>query len=150
MSGGPRLTIAVIGSGISGLSAAWLLSRRHDVTVYERASRPGGHSNTVEVRAAGPAIPVDTGFIVYNPKNYPNLTALFAHLGVETKRSDMSFGVSLDGGQLEYAGTDLRGLFAQKRNLVKPRFLAMLRDLLRFYREAPAAALNDPSNTLGD
>jgi predicted NAD/FAD-binding protein len=150
MSGGPRLKIAVIGSGISGLSAAWLLSRRHDVTVYERASRPGGHSNTVEVRAAGPAIPVDTGFIVYNPKNYPNLTALFAHLGVETKRSDMSFGVSLDGGQLEYAGTDLRGLFAQKRNLVKPRFLAMLRDLLRFYREAPAAALNDPSITLGD
>jgi len=150
MSGGPPLKIAVIGTGISGLSAAWLLSRRHDVTVYERASRPGGHSNTVEITAADRAIPVDTGFIVYNPKNYPNLTALFEHLGVATKPSDMSFGVSLDGGRLEYAGTDLLGLFAQKRNLVRPRFLSMLRDLLRFYREAPAADLADPSITLGD
>lgn len=150
MSGGPRLNIAVIGTGISGLSAAWLLSQRHDVTVYERACRPGGHSNTVQVKAAGGAIPVDTGFIVYNPKNYPNLTALFDHLGVTTKRSDMSFGVSLDGGKLEYAGTDLFGLFAQRRNLFRPRFLSMLRDLLRFYREAPAAAFTDPTVTLGD
>ncbi|MGN6571377.1 MAG: NAD(P)/FAD-dependent oxidoreductase, partial [Pseudolabrys sp.] len=150
MSGGPRLKIGVIGTGISGLSAAWLLSQRHDVTVYERASRPGGHSNTVEVRSADRAIPVDTGFIVYNPKNYPNLTALFDHLGVPTKPSDMSFGVSLDGGQLEYAGTNLLGLFAQRRNLLRPRFMSMLRDLLRFYREAPAANLTDPSVTLGD
>ena len=101
MSSGPRLKIAVIGTGISGLSAAWRVSLRHDVTVYERASRLGGHSNTIEVGAPGRAIPVDTGFIVYNPKNYPNLTALFAHLGVATKPSDMSFGVSLDGGRLE-------------------------------------------------
>ena len=150
MSGGPRLKIAVIGTGISGLSAAWLLSQRHDVTVYERSFRPGGHSNTVEVGATGATIPVDTGFIVYNPKNYPNLTALFDHLGVATKPSDMSFGVSLDGGRLEYAGTDLLGLFAQKRNLFSPRFLGMLGDLLRFYREAPAAALADPAITLGD
>ena len=150
MSGGPRIKIAVIGTGISGLSAAWLLSQRHDVTVYEQATRPGGHSNTVEVRAADRAIPVDTGFIVYNPKNYPNLTALFDHLGVATKRSDMSFGVSLDGGRLEYAGTDLLGLFAQRRNLFRPRFLSMLRDLLRFYREAPGAALADPAITLAD
>jgi predicted NAD/FAD-binding protein len=150
MSGWPPLKIAVIGTGISGLSAAWLLSRRHDVTVYERATRTGGHSNTVEARTAGGAIPVDTGFIVYNPKNYPNLTALFEHLGVATKPSDMSFGVSLDGGRLEYAGTDLFGLFAQRRNLVRPRFLSMLRDLLRFYREAPTADLDDPSITLGD
>ena len=150
MSSGPRLKIAVIGTGISGLSAAWLLSQRHDVTVYERASRLGGHSNTIEVGAPGRAIPVDTGFIVYNPKNYPNLTALFAHLGVATKPSDMSFGVSLDGGRLEYAGTNLLGLFAQKRNLVRPRFLSMMRDLLRFYRTAPAATFDDPSTTLGD
>jgi len=150
MSGRPRLKIAVIGTGISGLSAAWLLSQRHDVTVYERASRPGGHSNTVKVKAAGRAIPVDTGFIVYNPKSYPNLTALFQHLGVPTKRSDMSFGVSLDGGGLEYAGTNLLGLFAQKRNLARPRFWSMLRDLLRFYREAPTAALADPATTLGE
>lgn len=148
MSGGPRLKIAVIGTGISGLSAAWLLQQPHDVTVYERAGRPGGHSNTVE--AAG--IPVDTGFIVYNPVNYPNLTALFAHLGVPTKTSDMSFGVSLDNGDFEYSGSDLAGLFAQKRNLVRPRFLSMLRDLARFYRDAQAAvaALADPDITLGD
>lgn len=152
MAGGPRLKIAVIGTGISGLSAAWLLQQRHDVTVYERAARLGGHSNTVDVNAGDRTVPVDTGFIVYNPPNYPNLTALFEHLGVPTKPSDMSFGVSLDGGDLEYSGSDLAGLFAQKRNLVRPRFLSMLRDLLRFYRDAPAAAaaLDDPAITLGD
>lgn len=152
MSGGPRLKIAVIGAGISGMSAAWLLNPRHDVTLYERAPRLGGHSNTVEARAADGSIPVDTGFIVYNPVNYPNLTALFDHLGVATKPSDMSFGVSLDDGRLEYAGGDLAGLFAQKRNLLRPRFWAMLRDLLRFYREAPVSteALVDPHITLGD
>ena len=148
MSGGPRLKIAVIGTGISGMSAAWLLRQRHDITVYERAPRLGGHSNTVE--ATG--IPVDTGFIVYNPVNYPNLTALFDHLDVPTKTSDMSFGVSLNDGDLEYSGSDLAGLFAQKRNLLRPRFLSMLRDLMRFYRDAPAAAaaLADPAITLGD
>ncbi len=152
MTGGPRLKIAVIGTGISGLSAAWLLQQRHDVTVYERAARLGGHSNTVDVNASDRIIPVDTGFIVYNPPNYPNLTALFEYLGVPTKPSDMSFGVSLDGGDLEYSGSDLPGLFAQKRNLLRPRFLSMLRDLLRFYRDAPAAAaaLADPAITLGD
>lgn len=148
MAGGPRLKIAVIGTGISGMAAAWLLNLGHEITVYERATRLGGHSNTVD--AGG--IPVDTGFIVYNPVNYPNLTALFDHLGVPTKPSEMSFGVSLDDGDLEYSGTDLAGLFAQKRNLMRPRFLSMLRDLLRFYRDAPAAAtaLADPRITLGD
>jgi uncharacterized protein len=151
MSGGPRLKIAVIGTGISGMSAAWLLQQRHEVTVFERAPRLGGHSNTIDVPAEGGVIPVDTGFIVYNPVNYPNLTALFDHLRVPTKASDMSFGVSLDGGALEYSGRDLAGLFAQKRNLLRPRFLSMLRDLLRFYRDAPAtaAALADPTITLG-
>lgn len=127
------LRIAVIGSGISGLSAAWLLSRRHEVTLFEAAGRLGGHSNTVEAEG----VAVDTGFIVYNEKTYPNLTALFAHLGVPTGETDMSFAVSLDGGRLEYSGTGLRGLFAQPGNLVSPRFHAMLRDLLRFYRAAP-------------
>ncbi|MBS0245454.1 MAG: NAD(P)/FAD-dependent oxidoreductase [Proteobacteria bacterium] len=152
MSGRPRLKIAVIGTGIAGMSAAWLLQQRHDITVYERAPRLGGHSNTVEVNANDRAVPVDTGFIVYNPRNYPNLTALFAHLGVPTKTSDMSFGVSLDNGDLEYSGSDLAGLFAQKRNLLRPRFLSMLRDLMRFYRDAPgaSAALADPAITLGD
>lgn len=130
---GPIRRIAVIGAGISGLSAAWLLSQRHEVTLFEAEERLGGHSNTVE--AAGVA--VDTGFIVYNEKTYPNLTALFGHLGVATRETDMSFGVSLDGGRLEYSGSGLRGLFAQPANLVSPRFASMLKDLLRFYRNAP-------------
>jgi predicted NAD/FAD-binding protein len=128
--------IAVIGTGISGMSAAWLLGRRHDVTVYERAGRLGGHSNTVTVACRRGTIPVDTGFIVYNEDTYPNLTALFRHLGTPTRPSDMSFSVSLRGGALEYAGTDLRSLFAQKRNLARARFWSMLRDLARFYRSA--------------
>jgi len=127
------LDIAVVGSGISGLSAAWLLSRRHRVVLYEADGRLGGHSHTVD--AAGQA--VDTGFIVFNETTYPNLTALFDHIGVATKRSDMSFAVSLDDGRLEYSGTNLLGLFAQGRNAISPRFWWMLRDLVRFYREAP-------------
>jgi len=132
--------IAVIGSGISGLSAAWLLSKAHRVTLYEAAPRLGGHTNTVEAPGAPgqPPVPVDTGFIVYNEKTYPNLTALFAHLGVETRGTDMSFAVSLRGGALEYGSTSLNAIFAQRRNLVNPRFLIMLRDLARFYRSAPA------------
>jgi len=135
------LNIAVIGSGISGLSAAWLLSQRHRVTLYEADRRLGGHSDTVDVAAhAGHATPVDTGFIVYNEPAYPNLSALFKHLGVATQPTQMSFSVSLDGGALEYSGTDLRGLFAQRGNLVNLRFWSMVRDLVRFYRNAPLDA----------
>lgn len=139
MAGGKHLVtdqrkhIAVVGSGISGLSAAWLLSERHDVSLFEAGSRLGGHSNTVD--ASG--IQVDTGFIVYNEVTYPNLTALFAHIGVRSKPSEMSFAVSLDGGRLEYSGTGLGGLLAQPGNVGRPRFWRMLRELLRFYREAP-------------
>lgn len=131
-----RLDIAVVGAGISGLSAAWLLSQAHDVTLYEAEPRLGGHAHTRD--AAGLA--VDTGFIVYNTPTYPNLTALFEHLGVATQATDMSFAVSLDGGKLEYSGANLPGLFAQKRNLVSRRHWSMLRDLVRFYREAPLDA----------
>ncbi len=129
----PRLDIAVIGSGISGLSAAWLLSKKHNVTLFEADGRLGGHSNTVD--AGG--VPVDTGFIVYNEATYPNLTALFAHLDVPTKPTDMSFAVSMDQGAFEYSGCGLPGLFADPRNALRPRFWSMLRDLFRFYREAP-------------
>ena len=137
------LRIGVIGSGISGLSAAWLLGKRHDVTLFEADQRIGGHSHTVD--AGGVA--VDTGFIVFNQQTYPNLTALLRHLGVGSTATEMSFAVSLAGGKQEYSGSGLNGLFAQKRNLLRPRFWVMLSELLRFYREAPAdlAALGDES-----
>jgi len=136
-TGRARLNIAVIGTGISGLSAAWLLSQRHNVTVYEKACRLGGHSNTVEIHTAGGSIPIDTGFIVYNTVNYPNLEALFQYLDVTTKSSNMSFAVSLGEGGFEYAGNSLASLFAQKKNLFRPEFWSMLRGIRRFYRRAP-------------
>ena len=132
-----RKKIAVIGTGISGLACAWLLHRQHDVTVYEQNDYIGGHSNTITADIGGNNIPVDTGFIVYNPVNYPNLVALFEHLNVPTKASDMSFAASLQNGAFEYAGTDLAGMLAQPSNLLRPRFLRMFRDILRFYKEAP-------------
>lgn len=131
-----RKRIAVIGTGITGLSAAWLLSKRHDVTIYEANDYIGGHSNTVDITVAGQTFPVDTGFIVFNPKNYPNLTALFDHLEVPTTGTDMSFSVSLDDGAFEYAGGDGNGLLAQKSNLLRPRFWSMVRGILRFYKQA--------------
>lgn len=129
--------IAVIGSGIAGLSAAWLLSRHHRVTLFEAEGRPGGHSNTVTVPTADGEVAVDTGFIVYNERNYPNLTALFEHLGVATQRSNMSFAASLDDGRLEYSSEGLTGLFGQRSNSVSLRFWLMVRDIGRFYVEAP-------------
>ncbi|MEO7654237.1 MAG: FAD-dependent oxidoreductase [Sphingomicrobium sp.] len=141
----PGLNIAVIGSGISGLSAAWLLAKRHRVTLIEADERLGGHSHTVE--AAGVA--VDTGFIVYNERTYPNLTALFHHLEVPTKASSMSFSVSIDDGRLEYAGS-LAGLFAQPRNVASPRFWSMLWDLAHFYHRAPRDLAGVGDTSLGD
>ncbi len=131
----------MVGSGISGLSAAWLLGQEHAVTLYEQADRAGGHSNTVFARFGSEQIPVDTGFIVFNRATYPNLTALFAHLGVPTQRSDMSFAASLDDGAFEYMGGTLAGLFAQKRNILRPRFWRMLADIARFYRNTVRDAL---------
>jgi len=132
-----RQKIAIIGTGISGLSAAWLLHQHHDITVYEQNSYIGGHSHTTEVSIDGKSIAVDTGFIVYNPVNYPNLVALFEHLGVPTKSSEMSFAASLNDGALEYSGTNLQGLLAQPLNIFRPRFIRMMRDLFRFYKQAP-------------
>ncbi|WP_207062294.1 NAD(P)/FAD-dependent oxidoreductase [Motiliproteus sp. SC1-56] len=132
------LNIAVIGSGISGLSCAWLLNQNHQVTLFEKDDRFGGHSNTLTVAGQDGPIDVDTGFIVFNPTSYPNLVALFDYLGIPVIPTEMSFSVSLDEGRLEYAGTDLNGLFGQRSNLLRPRFWRMVLDILRFYRESPA------------
>jgi predicted NAD/FAD-binding protein len=146
-----KLNIAVIGAGVSGLSCAWLLSQRYRVTLYEAAQRLGGHCCTVDVRGARGAMPVDMGFIVYNEVTYPNLTALFKHLNVPTEASCMSLAISLDNGALEYGGNNLGSLFAQKKNILRPRFWVMLCDLLRFYRAAPRdlAVLDSDLDTLG-
>jgi len=130
------MKIAVIGAGVAGLGAAWTLSRQNDVVIYEREDRFGGHACTVDVPTPHGPRPVDMGFIVFNERNYPNLVALFDHLGVPTEDSDMSFAVSLDGGHFEYASC-YGGYLAQRRNLVRPSFLRMTRDILKFNRLAP-------------
>ena len=134
-------SVGVIGSGIGGLAAAWLLACTCRTTLYEKLAYPGGHCNTIDT----PDGPIDTGFIVYNERNYPNLTRLFEHLAVKTAPSNMSFGVSIDSGKIEYAGRDLPGLFAQPTNLLRPAFLRMLFDIIRFYRQAPALLQADPA-----
>ena len=146
------MRIAVIGSGIAGNGAAWALSDSHDVTVYERDRRPGGHSATVDLDYDGTPIAVDTGFIVYNELNYPDLTALFRHLGVATRETGMSFAVSAPAVNVEWSGRDLGTIFAQRRNLLRPSFVWMLREILRFNRRALAdrAAGSLAGLSLGD
>ena len=146
-----KLNIAVVGSGISGLAAAWLLSKRHNVTLLERESRLGGHANTFDVVEDGQTHPIDTGFIVYNTITYPNLTALFEHLNVTTAESCMSFGVSLDHGAYEYSGTGISGLFGQPANVLKPDHLRLVYEIFRFFREADdlAKGVQDTDLSLG-
>jgi len=145
------MRIAIIGAGISGLGCAWQLHGRHEITLFEAQDRLGGHSHTVDVPGRDGPLAVDTGFIVYNEPNYPNLVRLFAALGVPTHASDMSFGVSIDGGRFEYSGRSPRGLLAQTGNLASPTFQRLLVDILRFNRDGrrflagPAA----PDLTLG-
>jgi predicted NAD/FAD-binding protein len=144
--------IAIIGGGISGLASAWLLARRHEVVLFEANGYAGGHSNTVDATVDGITHPVDTGFLVYNDRTYPNLIRLFAALGVETADSDMSFSVRIGDGELEWSGSSLATVFAQPANLVRPRFLRMLADLLRFNREATRLAESGApvTGTLGE
>jgi len=145
------MRIAVIGSGIAGLASAWLLSRRHEVTLFEANHYLGGHTHTHDIELGGRHYAVDTGFIVHNPVHYPLLTQLFDELGVASQPTTMSFAVHNEASGLEYNATSLDSLFCQRRNLLSPRFLGMVRDLFRFYREAPAL-LNGPRQgpTLGD
>lgn len=152
IAGERRQRIAVIGAGISGLGAAWALARHHDVTVFEANATPGGHANTVDIDYSGQPVSVDTGFIVFNDWNYPNLTRLFARLDVPAIKSDMSFAVSVGAGQLEWSGNNISTLFAQKRNLLRPGFHRMWRDILRFNKDAVAdlAAGRMSGLSLGD
>ena len=137
--------IAIIGTGISGLGAACLLKDTHDITIYEANARLGGHSRTIDVQMGTAFTPVDTGFIVFNNWNYPNLMGLFKTLGVPYQKSDMSFGVSIEDGWLEYASG---GMFAQTRNWLRPQFYGMIGDILRFNKEAPAYIERDANITL--
>ena len=132
------MRIAVIGSGISGLLSAWLLSRKYAVTLFEANDYLGGHTHTHDILLRGERYRVDTGFIVFNPLHYPLLTRLFTELQVASQPTSMSFSVRNDVSGVEYNATSLASLFCQRRNLVSPRFLGMIRDLLRFYRAAPA------------
>lgn len=142
--------VAVIGGGISGMGMAYLLHRAgHSVTLYEKAERIGGHSRTITVTQDGAKIPVDTGFIVFNEPNYPNLIALFRHLGVAVHKSDMSFAISLFGGKVEWGAQNLNAVFGQRRNLLDTSFYLLIRDVLRFNARALDAVEMYPELTLG-
>ncbi|MEM0947852.1 MAG: FAD-dependent oxidoreductase [Pseudomonadota bacterium] len=139
--------VAVIGAGISGLGAAHMLAQDNHVVLFEAARRLGGHARTIQAGLRGDR-PVDTGFIVFNYANYPNLVRLFEELGVEVAESRMSFGASIDNGRIEYGLADLATIFAQKRNALRPRFLRMIRDILTFNERARGAVR--PGMTIGD
>ncbi|MEO8161838.1 MAG: FAD-dependent oxidoreductase [Arenimonas sp.] len=145
------MRIAVVGSGIAGLGAAWLLSRQHEVVLFERQSRLGGHTHTHRVELGGRDYAVDTGFIVFNPLNYPLFSRLLDELGVASQPTTMGFSVQDARTGLEYNATSLDGLFCQRRNLLSPRFIGMVREILRFYREAPALLASEgPGPTAGE
>ena len=132
------MKIAIVGSGIAGLGAAWLLSKQHEVVLFESQDRLGGHTHTHRVSQHGRDYSIDTGFIVFNPDNYPLLTRMFDQLGVQSQPTTMGFSVHDDGNGLEYNATSLNGMFCQRSNLFSPRFLRMVREIPRFYRECPA------------
>ena len=136
------MRLAIVGSGVSGLVAAHLLHPRHDITVFEARDRIGGHVNTIHHEDDTGQWRVDTGFIVYNEHNYPLFSKMLRQLGVSTQPSDMSFSVRCDRTGIEYNGSTLRQLFIQKRNLLRPSYYGMIRDIIRFNREAPAAIAN--------
>ena len=137
------MKIAIIGSGISGLTAAWLLHQSHEITVFEANDYVGGHTHTIDVNVDGEQLAIDTGFIVYNDWTYPNFIQMLERLGVGSLATEMSFSVRCERSRIEYNGSNLNGLFAQRSNLLKPRFHRMLQDILRFNREAVELLEND-------
>jgi predicted NAD/FAD-binding protein len=145
-----RLKIAIIGSGISGLTCAHGLAPHHDITVYEAADYVGGHTHTVRVEKEGEVSDIDTGFIVFNDRTYPLFIELMESIGVPSQPTEMSFSVKNDSIDLEYNGNSLNSLFAQRRNLIRPRFLAMVADIVRFNKEVKVAAEEDQNRTIGD
>ncbi len=132
------MRVAIVGAGIAGLTVAWRLRNSHDITVFEAGDHVGGHTHTHTVPHGGREYRIDTGFIVFNDRTYPNFIALLDELAVTRQPTEMSFSVQNPASGLEYAGTNLNALFAQRRNLVNPRFFGMVRDILRFNRDAPA------------
>ena len=143
------MRIAIVGTGIAGNVAAYKLRGGHDIQVFEAADYVGGHTNTVTVREKGRRIDIDTGFIVFNDRTYPNFTKILDDIGQSSQPSVMSFSVQAGDGQLEYCGSNLDALFAQRRNLLRPSFHRMVRDILRFNREAPGAVDHSADCTLG-
>jgi predicted NAD/FAD-binding protein len=145
------MRVAIIGSGISGMTAAYRLNRDHDVTVFEAGDHFGGHTYTLDVDLAGRTYAVDMGFIVFNDRTYPNFIRLLNELGVQSQPSNMSFSLRCERTGLEYNGTSLNSLFAQRLNMVRPSFLGMIYDILRFNREAPRLLLSEDNTlTLGE
>jgi predicted NAD/FAD-binding protein len=145
------MKIAIIGSGIAGNVAAYTLRQAHDITVFESGSYVGGHTNTVDVYEDDRSIAVDTGFIVFNDRTYPNFIRLLDEIGQASQPSEMSFSVQADDGKIEYSGSSLNGLFAQRRNIVRPPFYRMIRDILRFNRTTlPSIDRLDDEETLGN
>ena len=145
-----RENIAIIGSGISGLTCAHGLAASHDVTVFEAADYVGGHTHTVHVEHQGEQVDVDTGFIVFNDRTYPHFQELMHQLGVDYQPTEMSFSVKNEAEDLEYNGNTINSLFAQRRNLIRPRFLSMVKDILRFNREVRQAGERERSRSLGE
>jgi predicted NAD/FAD-binding protein len=145
------MKIAIIGTGIAGNVVAYKLRQEHDITVFESGAYVGGHTNTVDVYENGRKLAVDTGFIVFNDRTYPNFIQLLDEIGQDSQPSEMSFSVQAEDGRLEYSGSSLNALFAQRRNIVRPPFYRMIRDILRFNQAAlPETARLDDSTTLGN
>ena len=142
------MKIAVVGTGISGLTCAYLLQHDHNVCLFETNDYVGGHTNTIEVPDAGRTLNVDTGFIVFNQLNYPNLSRLFDRLNIKSRDSDMSFSVHCEKTGLEYNGSGLNKVFCQRKNIIRPKFLKMLSDILRFHRESPVLLKTGLSDTI--